>query len=305
MPIENDLTIRRLNARDYDAIAHIATEADYVYCRFDQRELERILDSLPAVGAFTAPPGPLGRVTGGTLRAFLLVNQLSPPSAWIGGFGIPNSEVGRYGEYLARLLPALEAETARRGARHLYYSGGDTNNDWLAPILNAHDFTLVTLLRSYDKFGFMIPSHGAQDVRVRPFTPADLDGVLAVEELAFEQLWRHDAASFLDIAREYPYFVVAEDETGILGYQFNALDARTGYLVRIAVHPRAQRRGVGVRLLAEAVEYFARASAMRILLNTQEDNTRAHHLYEWFGFQRVEPSGFVLGRPLTIPDGDA
>jgi GNAT superfamily N-acetyltransferase len=297
---ESDLTIRRLNARDYDAIARIATEAHYVHSRFDQRELQRILNDLPAVGAFSAPPGPLGRVTGGTLRAFLLLNQLSPPSGWIGGFGVPNGEAREYRAHLARLLPALEAEAARRGARHLYYSGGDTDNDWLAPTLREHGFTLVTLLRSYDKIGFFVPSSGARGVRVRPFTAADLAGVLTVEELAFEQLWRYDAAGFRDIAREYPYFVVAEDEDGVAGYQFNAFDQTTGYLVRIAVHPRAQGRGVGVRLLAEAVEYFARAGVTRILLNTQEDNTRAHRLYEWFGFERVEPAGFVLGRQISV-----
>ncbi len=305
MSDENALTLRRLTARDYDAIARIAAEADYVYCRFDQRELERILNQLPAVGLFNAPPGPLGRFTGGALYAFLLLNQLSPPSAWIGGFGVPNGEARQYAAHLARLLPALEAEAARRGARHLYYSGGDTTYDWLAPTLKQHGFTLVTLLRSYDKIGFGIPSHGAQDVRVRPFTSADLDGVLAVEELAFDQLWRYDATGFLNIAREYPYFVVAEDGAGIVGYQFNALEDITGYLVRIAVHNRAQGRGVGVRLLAEAVEYFARAGVTRILLNTQEDNVRAHRLYEWFGFDRVEPSGFVLGRPIASNDSGA
>jgi GNAT superfamily N-acetyltransferase len=299
MSDETALTVRRLNAHDYDAIARIATDADYVYSRFDQRELERILDALPAIGAFTAPPGPLGRFTGGTLRAFLLLNQLSPPSAWIGGFGVADSEARQYQAHLTLLLPALEAEAACRGAGYLYYSGGDTNNDWLAPILKAHGFALVTMLRSYDKVGFYVPSPGAEDVRVRPFTSADLDGVLAVEELAFEQLWRYDAAGFLDIAREYPYFVVAEDAAGVVGYQYNALDGPSGYLVRIAVHPRAQGRGVGVRLLAEAVEYFARAGSTRILLNTQEDNTQAHRLYEWFGFERVEPSGFILGRPIT------
>jgi len=300
MSSDSELTIRRLSAHDYDAIARIATKADYVYCRFDQRELARILDSLPAVGVFTAPPGPLGWITGGTLHAFLLLNQLSPPSAWIGGFGVTDGEARYYQAHLARLLPALEDEAAPRGAQNLYYSGGDTDNDWLAPTLKEHGFTLVTLLRSYDKIGFFIPSSGAQDVRVRPFTPADLDGVLAVENLAFAQLWRHDAASFLDTAREYPYFVVAEDEAGVVGYQFNALDGSSGYLVRIAVHPRAQRRSVGVRLLAEAVEYFERAGVTRILLNTQEDNTRAHRLYEWFGFERVEPAGFVLGRPIQV-----
>jgi hypothetical protein len=40
-------------------------------------------------------------------------------------------------------------------------------------------------------------------------------------------------------------------------------------------------------------------------LNTQEDNVRAHRLYEWFGFERVEPSGFVLGRRIAIADSGA
>jgi ribosomal protein S18 acetylase RimI-like enzyme len=299
MPSESDVTIRRLNARDYDAIARIVTESDYAYCRFDQRELERILSKLPAVGVFSAPPGPLGHFTGGTLHAFLLLNQLSPPSAWIGGFGVPTGEASHFREHLARLLPTLETEAAQAGARTLYYSGGDTAYDWLAPALKEHGFALVTLLRSYDKVGFFVPSPGAQDVRVRLFAPNDLNGVLTIEQVAFEPLWRYDAPGFLGIAREYPYFVVAEDEVGIVGYQFNALDGSSGYLVRIAVHSQAQGRGVGVRLLAEAVDYFARAGVTRILLNTQEDNTRAHRLYEWFGFERVEPSGFVLGRSIS------
>ena len=56
MSDDNDLTIRRLNARDYDAIARIATEADYVYCRFDQRELERILTSCLPSGSSPRRP---------------------------------------------------------------------------------------------------------------------------------------------------------------------------------------------------------------------------------------------------------
>src|SRR5262245_47840337 len=157
MSNDNDLTIRRLNARDYDAIVRIATESDYVYCRFDQRELERILASLPAVGVFTAPHGSLGRFTGGTLHAFLLVNQLAPPSAWIGGFGVLNGEARHFQAHLASLLPALDGNAAQRGAQHLYYSGGDIVKDWLAPALKGRGFTLVTLLRSYDKIGFHIP----------------------------------------------------------------------------------------------------------------------------------------------------
>ena len=97
----------------------------------------------------------------------------------------------------------------------------------------------------------------ARRTSVRPFTPADLDGLLAVEELAFDQLWRYDAPGFLDIARDYPYFVVAEDEAGVVGYQFNALDQTTGYLVRIAVHSRVQGAASACGYWQKRCEYFA------------------------------------------------
>jgi ribosomal protein S18 acetylase RimI-like enzyme len=174
------------------------------------------------------------------------------------------------------------------------------DGDWLLEALEARGFVLATLLRSYDKEDFAIPSSGNQKVRVRPFQPADVQGVVAVEDLSFDQLWRHDAASFLEVADSYPYFVVAEDDAGIVGYQFNATDATVGYLVRIAVHPRAQGTGVGTRLMAEAVRYFQRCQVWKIVLNTEERNTRAHALYEWFGFHLVQPHGFVLGRRIEV-----
>jgi ribosomal protein S18 acetylase RimI-like enzyme len=293
------LAPRELRRADVDGVLRILESSEYVHYRFDVEELPQLLASCPAAGAFSVPAGPLGRVTGGTLQAFLLVNWLVPPSAWIGGFGVTWSEGQRFEEYLDLLLPHVERRVRARGARHLYYSGGDLENDWLREPFERHGFALVSLLRSYDKFDFSIPLPGNPHVLVRPFTTRDIVGILAVEQGAFEQLWRHDAASFLDVARHYPYFVVAEDETGIVGYQFNTLESGTGYLVRIAVHPRAFGRGIGTRLMAEAVRYFAANAVRKMALNTEEQNTRAHALYERFGFVRVAPRGFVLGREIS------
>jgi ribosomal-protein-alanine N-acetyltransferase len=294
-------TVRDLKRADASAISRILTTSEYVYCRFDADELLRLLASCPAVGAFSLPTGPLGRVTGGSLQAFLLVNWLAPPSAWIGGFGVTWSEGQRFERYLDLLLPSLERAAWQRGARTLYYSGGDVESDWLRDALERRGFALVSLLRSYDKYDVAIPSFGNAEVHIRPFRLADIAGVLAVEQEAFEQRWRHDAASFRDVAAHYPYFVVAEDASGIVGYQFNTLDADTGYLVRIAVHPRVFGRGVGTRLLAEAVRFFARNHVHKIALNSEEQNSRAHALYERFGFVRVPPQGFVLARAIAAP----
>lgn len=290
---------RTLQRADTAAVRRILETSEYVHVRFEPEELPDLLDTYPAAGVFTRPPGPLGRVAAGTLQAFLLVNWLVPPSAWIGGFGVTWSAGEHYTDFLdaplAQIIPLVRA----RGARTLYYSGNDLEADWLRGSLEARGFALVTVLRSYDKIGFVIPSAGNRLVRVRPFTPVDAAEVVAVECEAFAELWRHDAAGFLEVARHYPYFVVAEDASGIVGYQFNTLGGDTGYLVRIAVHPRAAGQGVGTRLMAEAVGYFARARVARIALNAEERNTRAHALYEWFGFQRVPPRGFVLGRDLA------
>ncbi len=299
---ETQAVVRELKRADDAAISRIGATSDYVHYRFDPDELPHALASCPGFGAFSQPPGPLGRVTGGSLLAFLLVNWLAPPSAWIGGFGVTWSEGQRFERYLDRLLPPLERAARARGARSLYYSGGDVESDWLRETMERRGFALVSLLRSYDKYDFTMPSTVASagaHVRIRPFTPADVSGVVAIEREAFDQLWRHDAASFLEVAERYSYFVVAEDASGIVGYQFNTVAEGAGYLVRIAVHPRAFGQGIGTRLMAEAVRYFERAHVHKIALNTEERNSRAHALYERFGFVRVPPQGFVLKRAIT------
>lgn len=293
------LAVRELLAADLGAVRRLLDTSEFTYYRFTPDELSRTLGARPAVGAFTVPAGPLGRVTGGTLQAFLLVNALVAPSAWLGGFGVVWSEGPRFAEHLDLLLPALERAVARHGGRILYYSGTDLDTDWLRGTMEARGFGLVTTLRSYDKYDFAIPSWGNQQVRVRPFGAADVHGTLAVEDAAFEPLWRYDAAGFGEVAETYPYFVVAEDEQGIVGYQFNAVDDGQGYLVRIAVHPRAAGQGIGTRLMAEAVRYFMGHRVRKIMLNTEEKNHRAHRLYEWFGFHLVHARGFVLGRDIS------
>jgi GNAT superfamily N-acetyltransferase len=298
-PRLDTLALRDLGPGDLGAVRRILSTSEYIHYRFEPSELPHLLDAYPAVGLFSVPPGPLTRIAGGTLQGFLLLNWIVAPSAWIGGFGVTWSQGSAFERLLDPMLAYVERRAVERGARTLYYSGNNVEQDWLRMTLEARGFELVTLLRSFDKLDLRIPTLGNQQVRVRPFTPEDLPGVLEIERLAFPQLWRHDAASFLEVAHTYPYFVVAEDAEGIAGYQFNTFDSTVGYLVRIAVHPRAEGCGIGARLMAEAVRYFDRQHVLRIALNSEESNTRAHALYERFGFERVPPQGFVLGRELN------
>ena len=280
--------IRLLTIADIAAVTRLLSTSEYIYQRFTFEELPMLLKKYPAVGLFH----------GSSLQSFLISQTVSAPSAWIGGYGVSWTESRSYITIFDTLLAQLTPHLIKRGARHVYYSGNDLDNDWLRNILLARDFKLHRLLYAYDKVDFNIPSEGNRLVKVRPVEFADVPALLAIEDACFEDFWRYDAFSFEDIMATHPYFVVAEWQGRVIGYQFNALDDEFGYLVRIAVYPSASGKGIGVRLMSEAITFFKQANVLRIMLNTQEDNTYAHRLYEWFGFVRIPQLGFVLRKYL-------
>lgn len=274
-------------------IERLLRTSDYIYQRFTLEELPLLLQHYPALGYFK----------GSSLHGFLLSQGVNLPTAWIGGFGVSWTESNAYLSILYKLLDALCQELKPRGVSALHYSGNDAEKDWLRQILLNRGFVSYRRLFAYDKFDHQIPTRGNQQVSVRAVDLAepsggDMEALLNIEALCFEDLWRYDRIAFRDIAATHPYFVVAELQGKVVGYQFNALDADFGYLIRIAVHPAVNSRGIGARLMAEAVRFFAQAKVSRIMLNTQEENTHAHRLYEWFGFIRLPQMGFVLRKEV-------
>ncbi len=280
--------VRILTSGDIPQVRHLLETSEYIYQRFTLDELPGILAHYPALGVFD----------GSSLRGFILSQTVHAPSAWIAGFCVSWTENRAYARLLHTLLEQLAPHLAAQGIRHLHYSGNDVENDWLHDVLLTQGFVPYRSLYAYDKFDYRIPTQGNQQVVIRPFQARDIPALLTIEEASFEDLWRYDAVSFHDIAATHPYFVVAELDGKVIGYQFNALDDEYGYLVRIAVHPSARGRDIGARLMAEAIRFFEKARVIRIMLNTQDDNIQAHRLYEWFGFMRIQQVGFVLRKNL-------
>lgn len=292
--------IRLLQKDDIGAIERLLRTSEYIYQRFTLTELPLLLLRYPAVGIFHK----------GTLYGFLVSQITNAPGAWISGFGVSWSESKNYPDLFATLFEHLRESLLRRGVFCLQYSGNDTENDWLRSLLLKQKFLPYRELYSYDKYDFFVPTEGNQRVIVRSprlLNPQSSSGqtsgddaaaLLAIEQACFEELWRYDHVAFFDIVNTHPYFRVAELDGRIVGYQFNACDNDAGYLIRIAVHPDASGQQIGARLMAEAVHYFQRERVDRIMLNTQDDNYRAHDLYEWFGFIRMPQMGFVLRKQL-------
>lgn len=280
--------VRMLTSGDSSLVVRLLNTSEYVYQRFTLDELPGMLAHYPATGLFSGP----------SLRGFLLSQTVHPPSAWIGGFCVSWTESRSYLRILDALLLHLEPQLIERGIRYLHYSGNDLENDWLRNALLTRGFIPYRQLYAYDKFDFQIPTQGNQQVIVRRVTAQDMPALLTIEEACFDELWRYDTTAFQDIAATHPYFVVAELDGQVVGYQFNTIDGDFGYLVRIAVHPSVSGQSIGARLMAEAIHYFQQARMHRIMLNTEETNTYAHRLYEWFGFIRIDQTGFVLRKNL-------
>lgn len=280
--------VRLLNESDLPLIDHLLRNSEYIYQRFAHEELPMLLKQYPALGVFRR----------NSLLSFLLSQMVNPPSAWLGGFGVVWAESNQYLKLLSQLLDQLVPHLVARRVRYLHYSGNDVEADWLRQALLNCGFVPYRFLYGYDKFDYNVPTQGNQQVRLRPVGTRDFPRLLELEEACFEDLWRYDTLSFTEIAATHPYFVVAELDGSIVGYQFNTVEGENGYLVRIAVHPSAGSKGIGSRLMAEAVRFFEREQVLRIMLNTQDDNTYAHRLYEWFGFERIEQLGFVLRKYL-------
>jgi len=280
--------IRILTGADLPLVERLLRTSEYIYQRFTLEELPALLKHFPTVGLFN----------GGSLVSFLLSQTVNAPTAWIGGFGVSWTESRGYVRMIRTLLEHLLPLLVGRGVRYLHYSGTDVEQDWLRDVLLPLGFSPYRLLYAYDKFDYAVPTQGNQQVTVRPVETRDIPTLLTIEQACFEDLWRFDALSFRDIIETHPYFVVAELNGKVVGYQFNALDGDFGYLVRIAVHPSVGSQGIGARLMSEAILFFQNVHASRIMLNTQEENTYAHHLYEWFGFIRIQQIGFVLRKHL-------
>src|SRR5215472_5847995 len=117
--------VRLLTPSDLALITRLLNTSEYIYQRFTLEELKHILRTYPSVGLFQDT----------SLRSFLLSQTVNPPSAWIGGFGVSWTESRSYLRYLDILLERLADPLITRKVRYLYYSGNDTENDWLRGLL--------------------------------------------------------------------------------------------------------------------------------------------------------------------------
>lgn len=123
------------------------------------------------------------------------------------------------------------------------------------------------------------------DVVLRRARRRDHPAVLAVDAAAFDPFWQLDERGLRDAIEATPSSRtrVAGGRT-LRGYAVTGRAGPRGYLQRLAVDPATQGEGIGRALVVDALSWLRRRRCRVALVNTQEVNTVALHLYEELGF---------------------
>jgi ribosomal protein S18 acetylase RimI-like enzyme len=102
------------------------------------------------------------------------------------------------------------------------------------------------------------------------------------------------------------------EDAGLI--MLKSLSEGPGYVYYVAVSPRFRRRGVGGRLLDEAVAYFVEAGMSDVYASIEEDNAESEALFASRGFERVKGSemakrygrmrSFLMYREMMVAPGE-
>ncbi len=143
---------------------------------------------------------------------------------------------------------------------------------------------------------------------IRRYEPRDNDAVWALH-LEGVAATREDVAvgpeyddDLRNIEAEYLsegscFWITEVEEEPIAMAAIQRIDAQTGRLRRMRVTAPWQRRGVARLLLKTAEDFCREQGYSRLILDTTEQQTAAHKLYEKAGFART---GERLVGPFTV-----
>lgn len=122
-------------------------------------------------------------------------------------------------------------------------------------------------------------------VTLRPMREDDVAGVMEVERAAYEHPWTE--AIFRDCLRVGYCCWLAEDAAGPAAHLMLSVGAGEAHLLNLCVAPWHERRGLGRRMLRQAVLLAREHGATRMFLEVRPSNERALELYRRNGFTTI------------------
>ncbi len=266
--------VRLARIPDLPRLSRLLVEAERRYYNMESGDLPRLLEAMPVILL----------ESNGTLLGTVIPGWREQRVTWLRGVGLLRGV--HVADALHRMLDQLHYELVLRGLREVYYAGEDTADTWLLPLLKTFHYEQDAEVVVYEKHSLNIPAQGNLQIALRPVQLTDLAELMHLDALCFEPQWRMHEAAMVRAIGDDGLFLVASTGERLLGYCYATrhFGGRLIHLVRIAVDPYQQCRGIGTRLMAETVAYARSHHADLLTLNTQSYNVRAQRLYRWFGF---------------------
>jgi len=275
--------VRQATAEDAPRILTLLEQALRRYVSFGKEDLPYLLAQKRVWLADAAD----------ALRGFLCTTPRSSSLADLRALVLINGwQVDRGVQTL--LVPVIR-DLREQGMAALVCLGGAA---WLVPPLQRAGFHLVDRIIYFERPAAMTLPPYEPRASLRPIRSDDLPALLALDGAAFEPLWRFDRGHFMELLVTTGHSMIAEKASQPAGYAISDVLGETGFIIRLAVHPDFQGRGIGSQLLADALTYCRAAGAAIIRLNTQESNIVSHRFYQRFDFRRVGRRIPVLVRRL-------
>jgi len=124
---------------------------------------------------------------------------------------------------------------------------------------------------------------------LRPMRMADLSSVVELDRISFPTPWPKDAFAYELTRNRNSVCWVAEGLNDLnvailIGSIVIWLEKPFAHIGTLAINPEYRERGIGQRLLAEALRVCIQRGAKRAMLEVRAGNKAAQALYHKFGF---------------------
>jgi len=127
-------------------------------------------------------------------------------------------------------------------------------------------------------------------MQIRDLRPEDYEGLTSLWEAAglpYRPRGRdgRDRIS-REIEGECAIFLVAAEDSRLIGSVLGTHDGRKGWINRLAVHPEHRKRGIGRALVAEAEERLLKLGIEIVTCLIEDWNEESLAFFEWIGYAR-------------------
>ena len=122
-------------------------------------------------------------------------------------------------------------------------------------------------------------------ITYRKMTPDDVEAVYAIELSTFPTPWTLDSFHYEMRENQFAYYLVAEDDNGIVGFCGMWLVIDAAQITNVAVVERMRGQKIGEALMKEAMRVAREANMDVMSLEVRVTNEVAQNLYRKLGFQ--------------------